>query len=70
MLQWMIKTGSDACLPLLAREGMRSVTLVCTIQRNTQAHSLAGGRPYSGTQMNTNLLSETDKRVKQFHRFT
>ncbi len=49
---------------------MRSVTLVCTIQRNTQAHSLAAGRPYSGTQMNTNLLSETDKRVKQFHRFT
>ena len=28
--------------PLQAREGMRSVTLVCTIHRNTHAHYLAG----------------------------
>ena len=32
-------------LPLLAREGMSSVALDCTIRRNTQAHSLAGGAP-------------------------
>ncbi len=47
---------------------MRSVAMVCTILRNTQAHDLAGGgsRPYERCSINTNLLSETDKHIMIF----